>query len=269
MVENNKYLLSVGKKDSIRLDVVDKIYGKHSKLLLSEVGVCPGMTILDVGCGTGNISCWLAKEVGWQGKIYAVDSSIEQLELAKSKTMDDDINNIEFLHLRGEDLNTLKIYFDVVYCRFCLFHIRNPMLVLENMYSLVKDGGYIVCEEPVLSTALCYPSNKAYSRVRLMFQKLCRLEGLDPEIGFKLKEMFISVGCKKNKVSFSQPVLNFADEKLFEYLALTNIAEKYIQHNLFNDSEIKELLKELKKLSQNEQIIMSPARVTQIYGVKE
>ena len=266
--KDNNYFLAVGEKDSLRLDIVEKIYGKSSRLLFSEIGLHMGMNVLDVGCGNGNVSCWLAKKIGPYGRVIAVDSSIEQLKIAEKKAHEQQIYNIDFSLMRGEELDQIKDSFDIVYCRFFLFHIKQPSFVLKKMYLRVKVGGCLICEEPSINTAFCYPNNNSYSLVRSKFVDLCKEEGLDPDVGLKLKEMFASIGCKENIVQFSQPVLNSSNERIFEHLALTNLADKYIAKNLLNSAEIDQLLHELKMMADNDKLIISPARVTQIYAQK-
>ena len=50
-----------------------------------ETDVCPkaGETILDLGCGTGELSAYLAELVGSQGKVIGVDPDKERIQLAK------------------------------------------------------------------------------------------------------------------------------------------------------------------------------------------
>ena len=49
------------------------------KLQLSE-----GMSVLDLGCGTRNLTKILSERVGPEGRIIAVDPDKERLEIAKS-----------------------------------------------------------------------------------------------------------------------------------------------------------------------------------------
>ncbi len=63
-------------------------YGLFSELterLARDCGLCPGMAVIDVGCGSGISSFVLAKEVGPTGKILGIDFSEEMLEAARYK----------------------------------------------------------------------------------------------------------------------------------------------------------------------------------------
>src|SRR5689334_20774249 len=40
---------------------------------IASLGLKPGMTVLDAGCGTGESLQWLADEVGPSGKVFGID----------------------------------------------------------------------------------------------------------------------------------------------------------------------------------------------------
>ena len=50
-----------------------------------QTDVCPkaGDAILDLGCGTGELSAYLAELVGPEGKVIGVDPDKERIQLAK------------------------------------------------------------------------------------------------------------------------------------------------------------------------------------------
>ena len=58
---NNSYILAVGKKDEERLSIVNELFGETSRALLLKAGLSSGMHVLEIGCGTGNMTGWIAK----------------------------------------------------------------------------------------------------------------------------------------------------------------------------------------------------------------
>ncbi len=67
---------------------------ERCSLMLANLGVKPGMTICDMGCGNGFYSLQLAKMVGDEGRILAVDIQPEMLKLLRDRMEKDGIDNI-------------------------------------------------------------------------------------------------------------------------------------------------------------------------------
>ncbi len=63
MTTSNPYVLAVGPAGVDRLALLNQIYGPFSEAFLSECGLRPGMTVMDVGCGTGTMTAWIALQV--------------------------------------------------------------------------------------------------------------------------------------------------------------------------------------------------------------
>ena len=63
--------------------------------LIERSGIKPGMTVIDLGCGSGAFTTFVARAVGKQGKVYAVDiqpAMLRQMERKLAKSENQDIN---------------------------------------------------------------------------------------------------------------------------------------------------------------------------------
>ncbi|MBI5536961.1 MAG: class I SAM-dependent methyltransferase [Deltaproteobacteria bacterium] len=56
---------------------------------LAQMGVGPEETIVDVGCGTGNLTQALLRRLGPRGRVVAVDLSPRMIEVARGKVADE------------------------------------------------------------------------------------------------------------------------------------------------------------------------------------
>ncbi len=65
--------------------------------MLSALDVKPGQTVCDMGCGNGFYSLELARLVGENGKVLAVDIQREMLQMLKERAADEKITNIELV----------------------------------------------------------------------------------------------------------------------------------------------------------------------------
>ncbi|MEM6316404.1 MAG: methyltransferase domain-containing protein [Bacteroidota bacterium] len=99
-----------------------------------------GMTILDVGCGTGAISKDIAKIVGPTGKVVGIDNTEKFIESGKVtyKT----VANLTLLHADLFAFETDK-KFDLIVAARVLQWLTTPKAALEKMKSLLKPNGQI------------------------------------------------------------------------------------------------------------------------------
>ena len=131
-----------------------KGYQKQSNSLQRKEGemfiheeVCPqpGDVILDLGCGTGELSALLAKLVGPKGKVVGVDPDRERFLLAQKSYSE--IPNLSFLE--GSDSNFpgngVETY-DIIFCHLVLHWIPDKQRAFLNMYKALKKGGKIALQ---------------------------------------------------------------------------------------------------------------------------
>ncbi len=118
--------------------------------LIERSGIKPGMTVLDLGCGSGAFTPFVARAVGEQGKVYAVDiqpAMLQQLERKLTRAENQDIKNIELkpasaYHLPFEDGSL-----DLVYMVTVLPEIPDRGKALREIRRVLKPGGILAVTE--------------------------------------------------------------------------------------------------------------------------
>ncbi|QDU77122.1 Ubiquinone/menaquinone biosynthesis C-methyltransferase UbiE [Bremerella volcania] len=115
--------------------------------MLENLGVKPGMTICDMGCGNGFYSLKLAEMVGKEGKILAVDIQPEMLRLLKARAEEEGIENIELIlgELDNPKLPEGKV--DLILCVDVYHEFSHPVEMLAGMRQSLKPDGKIVLLE--------------------------------------------------------------------------------------------------------------------------
>jgi trans-aconitate methyltransferase len=107
------------------------------KGILSYLHPKPGETILDLGCGTGD----LTEEIFRSGaRVIGVDNSADMIFTAKSK-----FPEIEFHQMDARKMN-FDIRFEAIFSNAVLHWIIEKEKVIKQMHLLLKDNGRIVLE---------------------------------------------------------------------------------------------------------------------------
>src|SRR3989344_759799 len=118
--------------------------------ILGEVGVHTGMRVADFGSGAGYFAIPLAKLVGDEGVVYAVDIQKPVLESVQSRVKLFTIFNIQIIRgdLEKESGSTLEAEsVDMVLCANVLYQARDKKaIIVEAKRVLVKEGELVVIE---------------------------------------------------------------------------------------------------------------------------
>lgn len=98
----------------------------------------PGDALLEVGCGTGKTTAWLAGCVA-PGRVTAVDFAPEMIARARVKKIDADF---ACLDVCLDDLGEAR--YDVILCFHSFPHFRNQAAALKNFAGALKPDGRVI-----------------------------------------------------------------------------------------------------------------------------
>jgi len=130
----------------IELGLRNDVYRRPLTTALDRLGLREGWRCVDVGAGGGDVSVALAEVVGRDSRVYAVDSdprARDQVAEAAAAS-----SQVVAITQAAEEL-LLPETVDLAFCRFLLLHVVDPLAVLARMRSAVRQGGWVVAQEPV------------------------------------------------------------------------------------------------------------------------
>ncbi len=238
------YILATGEKAAERLEFQNNL-GLHWSLdHLNQAGIQEGMTVIDMGCGMGAMTTYLAKAVGNNGKVYAVDASSDQLEIARRKIASEGLTNVEFIqsdiYLSQE---ALKAVADIIYMRFVLMHLKDPELAVSTIKNYLKPNGVIASQESILKTC-DWLSNQAE-----IVSELGSIKGVDYNIGERTQDIFKQTGFGRVEVEYKQLKINYENFKKITLLSLYEWKDKAIEANLMDAAKVNQWEVELNNMS--------------------
>jgi len=116
-------------------------------MLLEALNIKPGQTVCDLGCGNGFYTLQLAKLVGEQGKVLAVDIQPEMLHLLDERAKAEQITNIEPVSGTQVDPGLEPQSVDLILLVDVYHEFSHPHQMLQAMRRSLKPGGRIALAE--------------------------------------------------------------------------------------------------------------------------
>jgi len=259
---------NAGKAEKHRLELQHKIFGPGTEGFLAPL-LRPGMTVLVVGCGTGEETCFIANAVAPSGKVIAIDLNEKQLEEARTKLEENEITNVELHQMDLMELSTLPDSFDLAFSRLVLVHVPDPITALKSILSKLKPGGRLACEETVVSAAYSTPPIQVFRKHIELLMNYGRAIGVDFDLGIRLREMFASAGLKEVTEQVSQPIMATAEEKRIVPMSAAACSKGYLSRGLITEEEAERLVKELdREVVNNPDCSVGQVEIHQITGIR-
>ncbi len=109
---------------------------------LKSIGIKEKDIVLDFGCGEGHYAIPLAKVVGENGRVYALDEDRQSLNRLKQIINQEDLKNIKLLQ---EDTKVpLKDNsVDVALCYDVIHYEKNREKIYKEIYRILKKDGFL------------------------------------------------------------------------------------------------------------------------------
>ncbi len=147
----------------------------RAAFIVEHLGLEPGMIVLDAGCGPGRLTIPVARGIGGDGRVVAMDVQDGMLRRVKAKVDAEKLDNVEFLHAGLGEGTLGEDRFDRVLLVTVLGEIPGRKAALEEVFRSLKAGGILSITEVVFD-----PHFQRHSTV-------ARLAG---EIGFRERKVF-------------------------------------------------------------------------------
>lgn len=123
------------------------VFVQHSRKNFETLGLKPGQTVIDYGCGPARYIEFASNAVGKDGKVIAVDVHPLAIAKVKDKIAKHNLSNVEAVRAQGYTTPISAEIADVVYALDMFHMIEQPNEFLKELSRLAKKDGTIIIED--------------------------------------------------------------------------------------------------------------------------
>jgi len=214
----NEYALGHNHEELQRLIGQSRFLGELTEELLRAAGIMPGMRVLDVGCGAGDVSFLAATLVGPQGSVVGVDRSAEAIALAKRRAADVGLPNVSFVTQDLQELTT-EARFDAIVGRLVLMYFPQPDALLRRLLLLLAPGGVAAFHEFDVHAATSEPHVPLFALSMARVSEALRCAHAQPRMGLRLPQIFQQAQLPAPRTIAHARIGTGADAAIFHQLA--------------------------------------------------
>lgn len=169
--------------------------------LLIDAGIEKGMRILDVGCGSGDVSFLLCDLVGRDAEVIGVDHDAHAIATARQRGAAQNHPSLTFLQCELLQLQDSIGTFDAIVGRRVLMYQKDAVASIRALSKYLRPNGIVVFQEHdttmVPASLDPFPLHK---RAQSWIQEMIAREGADLHIGFNLHGIFTKAGLTVESV---------------------------------------------------------------------
>jgi ubiquinone/menaquinone biosynthesis C-methylase UbiE len=144
------YLMGYAQDELDRLMLQARVLRPMTQRLLRAAGIGPGMRVLDLGSGAGDVALLAAELVGPDGSVTGIDRDARSIALAERRAEAEGLTWAGFRVGAAEDFAGGGAY-DAVVGRYVLIHQADPAAFLKAAAESLRPGGVIAFHEPDFS----------------------------------------------------------------------------------------------------------------------
>jgi SAM-dependent methyltransferase len=185
------YSLGHSQAELDRLGVQARLIEPITRRFFVDAGIGPGMRVLDVGSGAGDVALLASELVGPTGCVVGTDRASAALVAARERA--GPMTNVTFLDGDPSEMSFPES-FDAIVGRYVLMYQPDPVAVVRKLLTHLRPGGVIVFHEPYRAGIRSFPPLAAYDRGWELVDETFRRSGADPLMGIKLHATFRGAG---------------------------------------------------------------------------
>lgn len=190
----SNYVLGQSVHEYERLMLQARLLRPYTEKFFRAAGLVPGMRVLDIGSGMGDVALLCADIVGPGGRVLGIDRDADALDNARRRTDEQGCSSwVEFQASNLDEFTTTD-QFDALVGRYVLLYQPDPSSTIRSLLRSVKPGGIVVFHEFDLpGPDPSYPPCPLYDQVGMLLSEVFRRGGAPP-VGRRLGKTLLDAG---------------------------------------------------------------------------
>ncbi len=208
----------------------------------------PGQTLLDVGCGPGNLTVDLAARVA-PGRVVGIDRSAAVLDLARAEAASAGAGNVEF---RTGDAYALPFEdgsVDVAHAHQVLQHLGDPVAALRELRRVTRPGGVVAVRDADYAGMTWFPASPVLDEWLALYHEVTQANGAEADAGRRLHSWALAAGFDPDALVVTAGVWCYASAEdrtwwadlWAERCVASDFARQAVAHGLADEVALEEL----------------------------
>lgn len=220
----SNYVLGQSTHEYERLQIQGRILRPYTEKFFRVAGISPGMRVLDLGSGVGDVALLAADIVGPGGRVFGLDRDQAALERARQRTVEQGCSSwVSFQATNLDDFSTTE-QFDAVVGRYILLYQPDAAATLRQFTRFLKPGGIVVFHEVDFTATMPSPPCELFDQCWSLVAEVFRRAGFSPAFGRQLGKTYLDAGLPFPTVLAEIPVGGGRGSLLYPWLASTVIS---------------------------------------------
>jgi ubiquinone/menaquinone biosynthesis C-methylase UbiE len=190
--------------------------------LFEKAGITSGMSVLDIGSGSGDVALLAARFVGPEGTVVGVDRDPAQVAFAAHRAKAGGLANVRFMTGDFREIQ-LDLPVDAIVGRLVLMYAADPLDALRRALRNLRAGGVIALQESVIDydgPVLIEPLDCLAAKAAEWFRAGFKHAGVHPRMGMRLFGLMRAAGLDPSvDVEMAVPIQQGPEGALFSILA--------------------------------------------------
>ena len=188
------YALGSSDRERRRLEYQATVLREPLAAAFRAAGLAPGMRVLDIGCGPGDVAMLAAELVGPTGSVVGLDRDPGSVAWATRRVAEAGIKNISFQAVEFHHFTDAQP-FDALVGRFILLYLPDPVAILRHLATQLRSGAVIAFMEPDFDVpSRLFPEMPEFRRCGEWVGEALRRSGARVDMGMRLYHAYRDAG---------------------------------------------------------------------------